>query len=98
MRFWHKVLLALLIVGVVPIAIVSTVSVTRTRDQLTSLGVTNIQQRSTSTANAIDAYLQSRLGDIVLVSRIPNILSYVQNPNDATAKTIARQALSAALA
>ena len=98
MRFWHKVLLALLIVGVVPIVIVSTASVTRTRDQLTSLGVTNIQQRSTSTANAIDAYLQSRLGDIILVSRIPNVLSYVQNPNDATAKTIARQALAAAAA
>ena len=64
-RFWQKVLAALVIVGVAPIALVSVVSTNNTRNDLTSLGVTNIRQRSTSTANAIDAYLASRLGDII---------------------------------
>ena len=50
-RFWQKVLAALVIVGVAPIALVSVVSTNNTRNDLTSLGVTNIRQRSTSTAN-----------------------------------------------
>src|SRR5438270_2895443 len=98
MMFWQKVLVALVFVGVVPILVVSAVTVTRTRDQLTSLGVTNIQQRSTSTAAAIDAYLQSRLGDIVLVAKLPDIVRYAQNSGDAGAKTSARAALTAAAA
>src|SRR5258708_33365252 len=72
-RFWQKVLAALMVVGVVPIALVSVVSVQKTRTDLTDLGVTNIEQRSTSTAAALDAYLQNRLGAIVLVSRLPDV-------------------------
>lgn len=98
MRFWQKVLAALLVVGVVPIAIVSAVSISRTRDQLTALGVTNIEQRAAATTNAIDAYLQSRLGDIVLVGKLPVIIWYASGLNDANAKASARQALAAAAA
>lgn len=97
-RFWQKVLAALLIVGVVPIAIVSAVSIQNTRRDLTTLGITNIQQRSTSTASAIDAYLQSRLGDIVLVGKLPDIVRFGQNLGDLAARTSARQALAAAAA
>jgi C4-dicarboxylate-specific signal transduction histidine kinase len=97
-RFWQKVLAALLVVGVVPIALVSAVSIQNTRSDLTALGVTNIQQRSTSTASAIDAYLQSRLGDIILVGKLPDIVRYGQNLGDASARNAARQALVAAAA
>src|SRR5256714_14248863 len=97
-RFWHKVLGALLVVGVVPIALVSLVSIQNTRNDLTTLGVTNIQQRSTSTASAIDAYLQSRLGDIILVGKLPDIVRFGQNLSDAAARNAARQALVAAAA
>ena len=97
-RFWQKVLGALLCVGIVPVALVSVVSVQSTRQDLTSLGVTNIQQRSTSTAGAIDAYLQSRLGDIVLVGKLPDIVRLGQNLKDPGAKAAARVALSAAAA
>ena len=97
-RFWQKVLGALLVVGVVPIALVSAVSINNTRNDLTTLGVTNIQQRSTSTASAIDAYLQSRLGDIVLVGKLPDIVRFGQNLKDPVAKAAARQALVAAAA
>lgn len=97
-RFWHKVLGALLVVGVVPIALVSAVSIQNTRNDLTALGVTNIKQRSTSTASAIDAYLQSRLGDIVLVGKLPDIVRYGQNLSDPDAKLAARQALTDAAA
>src|ERR671935_525736 len=97
-RFWQKVLAALLVVGVVPIALVSGVSIQNTRNDLTALGVTNIQQRSTSTASAIDAYLQSRLGDIILVGKLPDIVRFGQNLKDSSAKASARQALVAAAA
>jgi C4-dicarboxylate-specific signal transduction histidine kinase len=97
-RFWQKVLGALLCVGIIPVALVSMVSIQTTRQDLTSLGVTNIQQRSTSTAGAIDAYLQSRLGDIVLVGKLPDIIRFGQNLKDPTAKAAARVALSAAAA
>ena len=97
-RFWQKVLGALLCVGIIPVALVSMVSVQTTRQDLTSLGVTNIQQRSTSTAGAIDAYLQSRLGDIVLVGKLPDIIRFGQNLKDPAAKAAARVALSAAAA
>src|SRR5437899_7738617 len=97
-RFWQKVLGALLCVGIVPVALVSMVSIQTTRQDLTSLAVTNILQRSTSTAGAIDAYLQSRLGDIVLVGKLPDIVRFGQNLKDPAAKAAARVALSAAAA
>ena len=96
-RFWHKVLAALLVVGVVPIALVSVVSIQKTRTDLTDLGVTNIQQRSTSTAAALDAYLQNRLDDIVLVSRIPDVARYAAS-GEPSARDAAREALRAAAA
>jgi len=97
-RFWQKVLVALLIVGVVPIALVSAISIQNTRKDLTNLGITNIQQRSTSTASAIDAYLQSRLGDIILVGKLPDIVRFGQNLSNTAARDAARLALSAAAA
>ncbi len=96
-RFWQKVLAALLIVGVVPIALVSIVSIQQTRTDLTDLGVTNIQQRSTSTAAALDAYLQNRLDDIVLVSRLPDVMRFAA-AGDLAYRDAAREALKAAAA
>src|ERR1700716_4472667 len=96
--FWQKVLAALVIVGVAPIALVSVVSTNNTRNDLTLLGVTNIRQRSTSTANAIDAYLASRLGDIILVAKLPDIVRYATNLGDQESRAAARVALSAAAA
>src|SRR3989442_1797585 len=97
-RFWQKVLAALLIVGVAPIALVSVVSTHNTRNDLTSLGVTNIRQRSTSTANAIDAYLASRLGDIILVAKLPDIVRYATNLSDHGSLATGRTALGASAA
>jgi len=97
-RFWMKVLAALLVVSVLPIGLVSAVSVTTTRDELTELGVTNIRQRAVSTAGAIDAYLGSRLGDIVLVARIPDVVRHATYPLDPDVKNAARDALRAAAA
>lgn len=97
-RFWQKLLIALLVVSLIPIALMSFISIRGQRATLTNLSVTNINQRSTSTGNAIDAYLQSRLGDIVLVSKLPDIVRYAQNLSDSTLKNAARAALSAAAA
>ncbi len=72
--FRRKVLVALLAVGVLPIAVVGALSIRNTRDQLTELAVANIQQRSPSTASAIDEYLRARLGDIVVVAAMPDVI------------------------
>src|SRR2546428_7196000 len=97
-RFWQKVLAALLIVGVAPIALVSVVSSRNPRYDLATLGVTNFRRGSTSAANAIDAYLASRLGDIILVARLPDIVNYATSLNDQQARAGARVARSAAAA
>jgi C4-dicarboxylate-specific signal transduction histidine kinase len=97
-RFWQKLLAALLLVGVAPIALVSVVSTQHTRNDLIALGVTNIRQRSTSTASAIDAYLASRLGDIILVAKLPDIVRYATNLGDPGSRAAARTALAAAAA
>jgi methyl-accepting chemotaxis protein len=98
LRFAHKILVALLVVGLVPAAVVSLSSVQRTRDQLTQLAVENIRQRSAATASAIDAYLESRLSDIVIVTRLPEVIRHAQNTTDAGAKTSAREAMRAVAA
>ncbi|MGH2498901.1 MAG: cache domain-containing protein [Candidatus Limnocylindria bacterium] len=98
LRFWQKVLGALLVVSVVPIALVSVVSIRNTRADLAELGTGNISQRSASTAASIDAYLESRLGDIVLVGRIPDVVRHANYPQDPDVRSAARDALKAAAA
>ena len=95
-KFWQKTLLALLIVGVVPIAAVNFVSIQGTRERLTQLGVTNIRERAVSTAAAIDSYLKGPLGDVVLASRLPAVVAYAQNVTDPDLRRAAREVLAAA--
>lgn len=95
-RFWQKVLAALLFVGVVPTALVSALSISSTRHDLTALGVSNILQRSISTASAIDAYLRSRLGDIELVATLPDVVRYAQDPRSDSARGAVKTALAVA--
>ena len=96
--FRRKVLVALLAVGVLPIAVAGVLSIKSTRDQLTDLAVANIDQRSSSTAAAIDDYLRSRLGDIVVLASMPDVIRYAASPSDVTLKASAREALKAAAA
>jgi C4-dicarboxylate-specific signal transduction histidine kinase len=96
--FRRKVLVALLAVGVLPVVVVGALSIRSTRDQLTELALANIRQRSASTANAIDDYLRSRLGDIVVVAAMPDVIRYASAPADGALKASARDALKAAAA
>ena len=98
LKFWHKTVAALLIVGVLPIAVVNAVSIQGTRDRLTGLGVTNISERALGTASAIDSYLQGPLGDVVLVSKLPAVIAYAQNVVDPDLRRAAREVLAAAAA
>ena len=98
LRFAHKILIALLVVGLVPVAVVSLSSLQRSRDQLTQLAVDNIRQRSAATAAAIDAYLDNRLSDIVIVARLPEVVRHAQSPADTGAKASAREAMRAVAA
>ncbi len=96
--FRRKVLVALLAVGVLPIAIVGVLSIRSTRDQLTELAVANIQQRSASSASAIDQYLKARLGDIGVVAATPDIIRFAADLGNASLKASARDAMKAAAA
>lgn len=96
--FRRRVLVALLAVGVLPIAIVGALSIRSTRGQLTDLAVANIQQRSASTASTIDQYLKGRLGDIEVVAATPDVIRYAGALGDPAAKTAARDAMKAAAA
>ncbi|MDE3111442.1 MAG: hypothetical protein KGK34_00690 [Chloroflexota bacterium] len=96
--FRRRVLVALLAVGVLPIAIVGALSIRSTRDQLTDLAVANIQQRSASTASAIDQYLRARLGDIQVVAATPDVIRYAGALGDPALKASARDAMKAAAA
>lgn len=96
--FRRKVLVALLAVGLVPIGVVGALSIRTTREQLTDLAVANIDQRSSSTAGAIDSYLRSRLGDIVVVAGIPDVIRFAAQPADPGLKASARDAMKAAAA
>lgn len=96
--FRRKVLVALLAVGVLPIGIVGLLSIRNTRDQLTDLAVANIQQRSASTASAIDQYLKGRLGDIGVVAATPDIIRFAADQGNGSLKASAREAMRAAAA
>jgi len=96
--FRRKVLAALLAVGVLPILVVGVLSIRNTREQLTDLAVANIQQRSASTSSAIDDYLRARLGDIVVVASMPDVIRYAATPADTALRASAREALKAAAA
>jgi len=89
-------IVALLFLGLAPMQIVSTVAVQGTRDRLTEMAVANLTLRSTDTAKSIDAYVQSRLRDIVTVSQFPDVIAYAQNLSNATQRNLARAALATA--
>jgi C4-dicarboxylate-specific signal transduction histidine kinase len=88
--------LLLFTVALVPIAVGDVAIITNTRDRLTNLAVANLRERSTSTANAMDAYVQARRRDIVLVSQLPDVIAYLQNQDDEVQRDAARGALQLA--
>jgi C4-dicarboxylate-specific signal transduction histidine kinase len=83
-------------IALLPIVSVNVALVTTTRSRLVDLAVTNLRERSASTATAMDAYLQARRRDIVLVSQSPDVIAYLQNIGDPVQRNAARDALAAA--
>jgi len=92
------VLIALLLLGLAPLQLATNVAIPSTRARLVDLAVANINARSTGTANAIDAYIQTRRRDIISVSQLPDIIAYAQNIGDQAQRGLARAALAAAAA
>jgi hypothetical protein len=88
--------LLLFTVALVPIAVGDVAMITNTRDRLTNLAVANLRERSTSTANAMDSYVQARRRDIIVVSQLPDVIAYLQNQNDQVQRDAARGALQLA--
>lgn len=94
-RAW-PILVALLVLGLLPMWLVNIAVVQGTRDRLTDLSVSNLTARSASTAAAIDEYIQSRRREILLVSQLPDVIAYALNLRDPTQRDVARAALAAA--
>ena len=90
------VFIALLVLGLAPMQMMSSVALQGTRDRLTDLAVANLTLRSTDTAASIDGYIQSRRRDIVTVSHFPDVIAYAQNLGDQAQRNLARAALAAA--
>jgi C4-dicarboxylate-specific signal transduction histidine kinase len=83
-------------IALVPIAVGDVAMITNTRERLTNLAVANLRERSTSTASAMDTYVQARRRDIVVVSQLPDVIAYLQNQNDQIQRDAARGALQIA--
>ena len=92
------IFLALLVVALAPLEVATNVALPATRDRLVDLAVANVNARSTQTAAAIDAYIQTRRRDIVNVSQMPDIIAFAQNISDQPQRGLARAALAAAAA
>jgi len=89
---------ALLVIALAPLQVAANVAIAVERERLVDLAVSNVTARSTQTAAAIDAYIQTRRRDIVNVSRLPDIIAYAQNIGDQQQRSLARSALAAAAA
>ena len=92
------ILAALILLGVAPAVCIDASARQGTRDRLADLAVANLTARSSSTAAAIDAYIQSRRRDIVLVSQLPDVIAYAQNLGNHAQRDLARGALGGAAA
>jgi len=90
------IVVALLVLGLAPMQLVSSVALQGTRDRLTELAVANLTSRSTATAASIDSYIQTRRRDIITVSQLPDVIAYAQNLGDQAQRNLARAALAAA--
>lgn len=88
----------LLVITLFPIAAVNIALVSTTRSRLTDLAVSNLRQRSVSTAAAMDGYIQARRQDIILVSELPDVIAYFQNQTDDGQREAARAAFAATAA
>jgi C4-dicarboxylate-specific signal transduction histidine kinase len=95
-RIGSPILIALLAVALAPMLFLNYVGQQNTKDRLTDLSVANLTMRSSATAAAIDAYLQSRRRDIVAVSQVPDVIAYAQNLGDKAQRDLARAALAQA--
>ena len=86
----------LLALAVLPLVATNVALTSTTRTRLIDLAVTNLRERSVTTATSIDTYLQARLKDIVIVSQHPDVIAYLQNQTDEDQRDVARSELMAA--
>ncbi len=94
-RLRTKLLAAFLLVTLIPLAISGYIAVTASRDSLLQQGNTNLLAMSKNTAQSIDEYLAERREDIVTLSQMPDIISYVTGTDKAAAAPLAQKAVSA---
>lgn len=95
-RMLPKMLGAFLVIAILPLAVTGVVSANGARGSLLSQARVNLQSHSHNTGAAIDEYLLTHRQDIELLSKLPEISAYADNPNDVAARANALKTLTAA--
>ncbi len=95
-RLFYKLLFATLIVMLPALVITGVASTTLARNAMLDQARVTLLSAGRNTSGAIDQYLTAHHEDIVMISKLPEVMAYGANPNDAVAKTNALKALIAA--
>jgi len=92
-RMAPKMLVAFLAVVLIPLGIISSITVPQTRNALLDQGATALASHAVNTGASIDQYLVSHREDIVADSLLPSLQNFVANPSDAQIKATAQKEL-----
>ncbi len=95
-RLFYKFLFATLVIMLPALVITGVASTTLSRNAMLDQARITLLSAGRNTSGAIDQYLVAHREDIVLLSKLPEVMAYGANPNDALAKTNALRALIAA--
>jgi C4-dicarboxylate-specific signal transduction histidine kinase len=97
-RLFYKLLFASLVIILPALLITGVASTTLSRKAMLDQARITLLSAGRNTSSAIDQYLLSHREDIVMLSKLPEVMSFGANPNDTTAKANALKALTAATA
>lgn len=97
-RLFYKLLFSTLVIMLPALIITGFASTTLSRNAMLDQARVTLLSAGRNTSSAIDQYLVAHREDIVLLSKLPEIMAYGANPNDTSAKSNALRALIAATA
>ncbi len=95
-RLFYKLLLASLGIILPALFITGIASTTLSRNAMLDQARVTLLSAGRNTSSAIDQYLLAHREDIIMLSKLPEIAAFGTNPNDATARSNALKALTAA--
>ncbi len=97
-RLFYKLLFASLVIILPALLITGITSTTLSRNAMLDQARVTLLSAGRNTSSAVDQYLMSHREDIIMLSKLPEIMAFGANPNDTTAMANALKALTAATA